>query len=89
MSKFFVGQRVKIVACGLPDGNHMIGHEGRIIGPCAVYKDAYDVSGAEWLGGRLVSWFGPHLAPILPEGHQPAELTVHELLPFLKTTADA
>jgi hypothetical protein len=93
MARFFVGQRVRIVGHGASDDTLSFiermdwlllrGEEGRIVsldgtgGGCFPGYQVFAVGGI---------WILPPcgLEPIIPEGDQPAELTVEELLPFLK-----
>lgn len=82
MTKFFVGQRVRIVrAPALPA---FVGTETRITG---LAFGEYEYRGYEWLvriEGDTYGACSHNLEPILPSGHAPAEMDVHELLPFLK-----
>ncbi|HZF98279.1 MAG TPA: hypothetical protein VEY92_08565 [Pseudoxanthomonas sp.] len=83
MSRFFVGQRVRMAR---PVHEFNLGATGRI-------KEFFDEVAMS--GGRancFVLWDRPvigwlshtdQLEPILPDGHRPAELSVEELLPFL------
>jgi hypothetical protein len=86
MSAFFVGQRVRLVAIRRAT-NQMwrAGEEGRV----AEKGPSWLSVPSDWM---IVLDNGVHgyvledqIEPILPSGHQPAELTVEELLPFLKT----
>jgi hypothetical protein len=88
VSAFHVGQRVRIVEGGYvsPEERDGLGREARII----VRNDlpdydwtVKDTAGCEW---EVVECC---LEPILPDGHRPAELTVEELLPFLREQVTA
>lgn len=83
MSKFFVGQRVRIVRTyNYPQ---MRGVEARIMG---FYRDAWD--GRKHYDGLELSVRTPHgapyvalpdeLEPILPEGHRAGDYSFHELM---------
>ncbi|HGM5043054.1 TPA: hypothetical protein ACKPZV_000210 [Stenotrophomonas maltophilia] len=85
MSKFFVGQRVRIVDCQVPGAMCHIGKEGRIVAECEVYEGNWDVDVAlcEDDGTRM-SWAEEHLIPILPEGSAPSEFTFQQLMDSLQ-----
>ena len=90
MSAFFVGQRVRIVGVSNPNGangRRLLGREAIITGKSICFDwNAYVVGiGSRGVRGGLFAFFEHQLEPILPSGHQPAEMTVEELLPFLKT----
>lgn len=91
MSKFYVGQRVRIVRCLLFP--QFLGKETIVteLGPWETVQGniatiRVDIPGP--FGKGLVAQ-DDQVEPLTPSGHAPAELTVHELLPFLKTMADA
>ena len=79
--KIEVGMMVEIIdarAKAGPDagkiGSHL-GHVGRVLRPCSVYKDAWDIEGAETdFGGKLKSYASATLRPIQP----PQELSSWE-----------
>lgn len=88
MSRFFVGQRVRIVDCDDPSDLEAM----RLVG-CEAVVDSIDIVNEEGDPGNIGVTVGSidsfcfwpwELEPILPSGHQPAELTVEELLPFLR-----
>lgn len=97
MTVFFVGQRVRLARpnyaenMGLTGRIHFI---GAVADACPIPGTDLVAIGT---GDCVVDWdvapsnSGPRthcdlnqLEPILPSGHAPAELTVEELLPFLK-----
>lgn len=92
MSRFFVGQRVRIVRCGNPENNHLVGKEATVVGKREVtaYQLGYPLVGIEvridGLGeirpydGRRHAFRTSHLEPILPEGHKASEYSLSELL---------
>lgn len=92
MSKFFVGQRVRIVGRDWhgPADLHPAGKEGRIVGKGRgsprtgiAYEWELDVPGYSWFLAD-----SDDLEPVLPEGHQPSEFTtLHDLLASLEVTA--
>lgn len=93
MSKFFVGQRVRIVRADL--SVECIGREGRVIGsprPCSNLEIGYwegvptDVDGIGHIsprGGPYV-FKSDYLEPILPEGAVKGEFTFQQLMDELK-----
>ena len=92
VTAFFVGQRVKKVR------GHSIGITGVVV--AKEPESGYDISirvdsscvddfGCTGPAGAVASCRGDEWEPILPEGHRPAELTVEELLPFLRERAQA
>lgn len=96
MTRFYVGQRVRILwSTGWPE---LAGQEGRIvdrspspgctgISEWVVAPDCWGTADAPRRAPNGGTFFAPssrQLEPILPEGHRPAELSVEELLPFLK-----
>lgn len=98
MSKFFVGQRVRILYSNCwPE---LAGSEGRIIGfeapragiddphgEVGVAPDMWGSSLAPWPGLNGGSWFYPNtsqLEPILPEGSAPSEFTFQQLMDNLQ-----
>ncbi len=95
MSKFRVGQRVRIKwSLGWPE---LAGEEGRITGEFSCDgpfgKSDWEVAPDSWGSCRApkqgvngAKFFAPssdQLSPII-DLHEPAELDIHELLPFLK-----
>lgn len=88
MSKFFVGQRVRVIA-GVPK-NAPVGMETRIIG-LVTYRgiDRWKL-GIPSPGSLFDYWVvevdrGPEfLAPIFPEGHQPATQSHEQLMADLR-----
>lgn len=83
MARFFVGLRVRLIASDEPLAKNLVGSETSIVGDFVdQYRgDCWELE-SEWCVPKYAAgWF---LEPILPTGHQPAELTVEELLPFLK-----
>ena len=98
MSQFFVGQRVILAR---PRHQKNINRTGRIVEiypseqpsrlgsvNCAVDWDhGLSDSRSYEIGGTATHT--SQLEPILPSGHQPAELTVEELLPFLREQVSA
>lgn len=96
MARFFVGQRVKLAR---PYQPRNLGKCGRIfeLWPYAVESSSegeWVNCSVHWDSGESDGGFDApdgdathtdQLEPILDE-HQPAELTVHELLPFLRET---
>lgn len=85
MATFFVGQRVRIVACNNAIQMHHVGKEGRILSACSVFDRCWDVAGATTNSlGNPCSWLEHHLEPILPEGHRAGDFTnVQDLLDSL------
>lgn len=65
--KIEAGMLVKIVSCENPRQAHHVGHVGRVIGPCSVWPDGWDIEGAERTDtGKLCSFHSDHLEPIDP-----------------------
>ena len=86
MARFFVGQRVRFVASRYEIGRKFIGQEARIV--AAIPDPRIGINsefGVVFDSGATASVCAYQLEPTIPSGHQPAELTVEELLPFLKT----
>lgn len=84
MSKFFVGQRVRIVSCRNSIMQFMVGQEGVIEQESTVNPKNWLVSGARNVkDGRPCSWHQDRLEPILPEGAAPSVYTFHELMDSL------
>lgn len=93
MSKFFVGQRVRIVRA--KTAIECIGREGRIIGPLCVARNRKcgiwegfptEVDGIGHIDPEGMSYvFRPeYLEPILPEGSAPSEFTFQQLMDNLQ-----
>lgn len=94
MSKFFVGQRVRIIwSLAWPE---LAGQEGRIIGAdvsdAVTNRSEWQVAPDSW-GSDLCPYacpagrFAPssgQLEPILPEGAAPSEYTFHRLMDSLQ-----
>ncbi len=91
MSKFFVGQRVRVVNFQMSPRN---GCEARIykasfhnshktLGAVFFYFCEVDGWGMIGANGASYAYAEYQLEPII-KLHEPAELSVHELLPFLK-----
>ena len=82
MSKFFVGQRVRIIGCKPVDGRSLIGMETVITGD---EHDAWRLA-VDWPStpgvrvAALKETAHRYLSPILPDGHRPSEYTFHELM---------
>lgn len=84
MTTFYVGQRVRIVST--KGWDQLVGRETHIT---SIAPPEYAAHGYEWLidishNGTPLGACSRHLEPLTPSGHQPAELSVEELLPFLK-----
>lgn len=98
MKRLFVGQRVRILYSR--GWSELAGQEGRIVGESVISvgpgagNPGWLVAPDSWgtpvapnegeHGGKRFCARSDQLEPILPEGHKPAELTMEELLPFLK-----
>lgn len=85
MSRFFIGQRVRVIAS--EGGNpHLIGTETRVIDriDSKYIIDLRDLNGCNY-------WAYEHqLTPILPPGHQPSEFaTLADLLTSLNVSVSA
>ncbi|ARZ74062.1 hypothetical protein CCR98_07720 [Stenotrophomonas sp. WZN-1] len=84
MSKFFVGQRVRIKLSG--EFPHLAGTEARIIGDGIVGSDpVWEISAAgedDWYVEKYQAPFV--LDPILPEGSAPSEFTFQQLMDNLQ-----
>ena len=93
MSAFFVGQRIRKVR-----GPNGVGTTGCVVG-VGVHDAAVErgysmrvLCDKAWRGASGRMWPKSHVAacnpddwePIIPDGHRPAEISVEELLPFLK-----
>ena len=71
MSRFYVGQRVRIVGTNKPVMAAHFGKEGVIVSACPVYPASWDVSGALFAAdGVQCSWAEASLEPILYDGNQ-------------------
>lgn len=83
MSKFFIGQRVRIVGTQyFGTGPSPTGEEARItrrgvIGETTGFPYEWEVTTAH---GRRVQCNGCELEPILPEGHTPSVYSFEELM---------
>lgn len=73
MSKFYVGQRVRIVGCSPNNAariGRFIGTEGRIIAaaipPCSWFVD----SAQKFPEGLLIAWQEKHLEPLTDPGRE-------------------
>lgn len=93
--KFFLGQRVRKVWSYRSDGTGGVGRTGTYIGPIQVSDPRFDCQikcDSAWIAssGKVRSDSDPATCisaqwePIVPSGHQPAEESLEELLPFLK-----
>lgn len=94
MSRFFVGQRVRLnwkraestspVSAGSEGVVVLIGpfRAGDLIPSGKRVPFNSDVL-VNWVSGNKTLAIYDQLTPILPDGHRPAELSVEELLPFL------
>lgn len=92
MTKFFVGQMVRIVRCSFH--HHYLGREARIT---AIGESAIDRSNGRLIHGTIqldfvVDGYGracataDQLEPILPEGSAPSEYSFSELMDSLRET---
>ncbi len=88
MARFFVGQRVRVI--GADKSKFLIGLETFVTGPLCI-GTGVNQRDYEGYPTSLINVYGrffiarpEQLEPILDSGHEPAELDVHELLPFLK-----
>lgn len=82
MSKFFVGQRVRIIDCRPASGRSLIGMETVITGDeRGCWLLAVDWPSTPGVRARVWKEDAPdYLSPILPDGHRPSEYTFHELM---------
>jgi hypothetical protein len=83
MSKFFVGQRVRVIDCEDPC---IEGEEARIIGE-SIYEgvDCWDVEAIGRNDLYCEKWEADWiLEPILPEGSAPSEFTFQQLMDSLQ-----
>lgn len=96
MSRFFVGQRVRVVHVTSYDRQDLLGIEGHIIEArkfyCGTVAFGLDVAPITPIieGGQRywLAWHPDQLEPILPEGAQPSEFeTLAELIDSLQVTA--
>jgi hypothetical protein len=80
MSRFFVGQLVRVVGCTKEASRHFIGREGRVIELVTheYWGDgaAVDIPGTNW-------FIDDHLVPSIPDGHRASEHTFHQLMDLL------
>lgn len=88
MTTFYVGQRVKMVRGTeyKPEGV-VVGFDtdGWPYDICIkIDRQIVNEIGQLMVPGEVVDAQQEHWEPVVPEGHQPAELSVEELLPFLK-----
>lgn len=91
MSRFFVGQRVKVVRVKHSENRAIVGLECRIseIDESAdptmygleSYPIGYRVCGYDFV---VIGFSAFHLEPILPEGHQPATQSHEQLMADLR-----
>jgi hypothetical protein len=78
---FFIGQRVRVVSAGvMPE---MLGREA-VVTTRPFTERGWLLYGISIDGVDTYSARPSSLEPILPSGHQPAAVDVHELLPFLR-----
>lgn len=90
MSRFFVGQRVRIVASKTKFGAHHIGHEGYIISESHYYPNHYVISGAQLRSdGFSCVWYERHLEPITKPRHEACDEDFKRDLDKLLEKADA
>ncbi|HEY5851961.1 MAG TPA: hypothetical protein VIT62_14500 [Lysobacter sp.] len=83
MSKFAVGQRVRVLFAHTPMGRPHVGCE-------AVVTEVWnhpertgyglDCAPIQWDGEGFAAWLDEQLSPVIPEGHQPSEYSFTELM---------
>ena len=86
MSKFFVGQRVRIVACSCPiHHDDVIGREGVVNElDCTSELDDFGLIGVTVNGDPDFCFQPEELEPILPEGAVKGDFTFQQLMDELK-----
>lgn len=92
MSRFFVGQRVRVKWAHSPVGAPHVGREAVVTEIIELQFVGYglDISPVEWADGRWLCWVGDQLEPILPEGAAPSEFaTLADLLTSLDAPVHA
>lgn len=90
MSRFFVGQRVRVKFAHTPAGAPCVGREAVINDIIELKFVGYglDISPIEWDGEMWRCWAADQLEPILPEGAAPSEFTtLADLLTSLEESA--
>lgn len=92
MSRFFVGQRVRVKYVKNPCNSYLVGQEGRI----TEVQDFTNYGGYVGYGLDIqpisldgsqgwIAFSGDQLEPILPSGHQPSEYTFDKLMDELRS----
>lgn len=80
MIKFFVGQRVRMIATDNEKAKSCVGQETRIVAEFLSdghYEEAWDLENGWSVAKRNA---GAFIAPILPDGHRSGDYTLSELL---------
>lgn len=92
MTRFFVGQRVRVKYVIDKANNGLVGAEGVVtelqdftsVGGYVGY--GLDIAGIKFVPGLgWVAWSQEQLEPILPSGHQPSEYTFDKLMDELRS----